>query len=147
MQTEKALEEITVVLTRVIWGAMILGQVAFLVTAWAIRGAAAPVAILGVLVTVGMALVTAAVPGAFLLRHVLLRARPVGVGRYRMGHLLPLAALEAPSLLAVVALLIGANALPVLLIPAVAIAAQVAMFPTAAPFSAAGKDYFRVGER
>lgn len=130
---------------RIIWGALIAGQVIFFLVATLVRqqsAGAAPDAPLDVLMMVATAMSLAAIPTAFILRRATFGPAPVAPQKYATGTIIALALLEGPSLFGLVIYLLGGPTY-ILAIPAVMIAAQAVSFPTGAPM-AAGKDAFRI---
>lgn len=125
-------------MNRIIWGALMLGELMFMGIALGLggsrqsneRGAT-------ILFYVGVAFAASAIPAAFFIRSLIFRAGtdPAGnvlPGRYTTGNIICWAMCEGVAFLALVTCMIGGKAMPYLIPAVVAMAAQAITFPTGA---------------
>lgn len=127
---------------RIIWAAMLAGQVMFLVIVlWLIGQSDASMTdpqVGQMIFVIALVTLVAGVPVAYLLRM-----RIYGGGQqpdgtvspqaYTTGNIILLALCEGPSLLAVVGMLLARQVSPFILVTILAIAVQAVNFPTGAP--------------
>lgn len=120
---------------RIIWAALLMGQVLFLGVVLMLRsqGSASPsdAGMLKLLFFVEIALAALTIPVAFFVRRMVMGlARPIPMQKYFTGTIIFLAMLEGVSLFGLVVLLLGAPLQTGLIVPAVAMVLQVISFPT-----------------
>jgi hypothetical protein len=124
---------------RIIWGALIVGELMFMGIALGLGGSLQRNergARILFYVAVGMAAST--IPAAFLIRSLIFRAGTdaagnVQPGRYTAGNIVCWAMCEGVAFLALVTCMIAGTAMPYLIPAVVAMAAQAITFPTGAP--------------
>jgi len=120
---------------RVIWGAMVMGQVLFAVIAVAIKGNIKPPMAADLVMTLHVldAVLFAAGAGiGYMVWRTLARRGQDGSvdgGKYLTGLIIFMAGCEAPSLFGIVLVMLSGTLHPGIVVPAVAVLAQLIAFP------------------
>jgi hypothetical protein len=122
---------------RIIWGAMLMGEIAFLTVLMTVVLPARkdPPNVQRVLVITSAIMLATVIPVAFFVRSAIFnRARTEGgipAGPYATGNIIFWAACEGTTFFALVAALLNGSLAPTVYFAAVAIAVQVTAFPSA----------------
>lgn len=120
---------------RVVWGAMIAGQVAFLAFAFYVRStgglAALPASTARLLLSVAIGLLAGATVAAYTVRPRVMGAeRPVPPPKYVAATIAFHGILESASVFGIVVMMLGPSPLPALVIPLIATGIMAVNFPT-----------------
>jgi hypothetical protein len=129
---------------RIIWAALLLGQVLFLVVVLSlIRQPGEPLdgQVRQIIFVASLGMLIAFVPLGYLVRGRAYEAGrqqdgTVSAASYATGNIILLALCEAPSMMAIVGILLSRETMPFVLVTILAIAVQTINFPTGGPMRA-----------